>query len=117
MAFGVGAYANKDPDRFKDVQDTRRDLYREIGRLSRAISSSTGSFIALAHAIEADRSGSEATISCSLSTENFAKLAGEWISNVRKAPAKKDVPVKASPEKKENPEKKTAGKKKTTAAT
>ena len=117
VAFGVGAYASKDPDRFKDVQDTRRDLYREIGSLSRVISSSPGSFIALAHAIEADRSGSEATISCSLSTENFAKLAGEWISNLRRAPEKKAVPVKASPEKKEPPEKKAAGKKKTVAAT
>lgn len=111
VAFSVGAYATKDPDRFKDVQDARRDLYREIGNLSRAVSSSTGSFIALAHAIEADRSGSEATISCSLSTENFAKLTGEWISNAQKASAQKDVPAEAPPEKK------TAGKKKTAPAT
>ena len=110
VACNVGAYVTKDPDRFKDVQDARRGLYREIGRLARVISSSTGSFIALSHAAVADRSGSEATISCSLSTEHFAKLAGEWISNARKASLQKAQERKA-------PEKKVPDKKKTPAAT
>ena len=120
MAFSVGAYVTKDPDRFKDAQDARRNIYCEIGRLSRMISSSTGSFIALSHAATADRDGSEATISCSLSTESFAKLAGEWISNARKVSAKKG-PEKKAPEAKapesKVPEKKVSDKKKPSVAT
>ena len=119
VACNVGAYVTKDPDRFKGVQDERRNIYREIGSLARTISTSTGSFIALSHAVEAERDGSEATISCSLGTENFAKLAGEWISNARKtsvqnAPGTKDPEAK-TPERKA-PEKKAADKKKTPAA-
>ena len=107
VACNVGAYVTKDPDRFKDVQDARRNLYREIGRLARVISSSTGSFIALSHAPVADRSGSEATISYSLSTENFAKLAGEWLSKARKASLQKaqerEAPERIPPDKKKTP--------------
>lgn len=85
VAFDIGAYAAKNPDKFKDMQGDRRSPYREIGRLSRKISTATGSFIALSRALEAERDGNTATISCLIGTEDLAKLISEQISNARKA--------------------------------
>ena len=86
VAFDVGAYVAKDPDRAKDMRDGIRGLYDDISRLSRTISTSTDTFIALSRAVEAERDGSTARLSCALTTENFSKLISGQISNGRKAP-------------------------------
>ncbi len=113
VAFDVGAYVAKDPDRSKDMRDGIRGLYDGISRLSRTISTSTDTFIALSRAVEAERDGSTAILSCVLGTEKLAKLISDRISDDRKPPEKK---ASANEKKASANEKKTSANEKKTSA-